>query len=157
MNITLILVGKTTENYINEGFKVYEERVKHYINFEIKVIPEIKFSKGHSAAYIKDSEGSAILKIIQPIDFMILLDENGAEKTSRDFAQFLSNKMVSGTKSLVFIIGGAYGFSQEVYERADLKFSLSKMTFPHQLVRLIFIEQLYRAFSIIKNEKYHHD
>jgi 23S rRNA (pseudouridine1915-N3)-methyltransferase len=157
MNITLILVGKTTEKYINEGFKIYHERVKHYNSFEIKVIPEIKFNKSQTSSYIKTAEGQAIIKNIQTGDYVILLDEQGNEKTSRDLAQFLNNKVVSGIRNMLFVIGGAYGFSEAVYQRADLKLSLSKMTFPHQLVRLVFIEQLYRAFTIIRNEKYHHD
>jgi 23S rRNA (pseudouridine1915-N3)-methyltransferase len=157
MNINLILIGKTTEDHIKEGFSIYQERLTHYNNFSFKVIPEIKFNKSQTAQYIKNTEGDAILKNIQNTDFVILLDENGLQKSSREFAGIISNKMVSGVKNVVFIIGGAYGFSEDVYKRADQKLSLSKMTFPHQLVRLIFIEQLYRAFTIIKNEKYHHD
>ena len=157
MNITLILTGKTTEDYINKGFSIYEERIKHYNNFIIKVIPEIKFNQSHNSLFIKNKEGETTLKNIQNTDHVVLLDEFGVEKSSREFASLISNKMVSGVKNIVFIIGGAYGFSDEVHKRADQKLSLSKMTFPHQLVRLIFVEQLYRAFTIIKNEKYHHD
>jgi 23S rRNA (pseudouridine1915-N3)-methyltransferase len=132
------------------------KRIPHYVSFEMKVIPDIKNAKNMSEEQQKDKEGELILQQILPSDELILLDENGLEASSVDFARFLEKKMLSGIKRLVFVIGGPYGFSGSVYSRAIGKISLSKMTFSHQMVRLIFAEQLYRAFTILKGEPYHH-
>lgn len=156
MNITLILTGKTDNKYISEGVDVYLKRLKHYINFETKIIPDLKNTKKLSEDQQKIKEGELILSRIKNTDILILFDEKGKEFASVGFAQFIEKKMISGTKNLVFIIGGAYGFSQEVYKRANGKLALSKMTFSHQMVRLIAVEQIYRAMTILKGEPYHH-
>lgn len=157
MNITLLVIGKTDKSFIDQGIEEYFKRVKRYIKFDFKVIKDIKNTKNISEAVQKKMEGEKILSEISNSDFVVLLDENGKEFNSRDFAGFLSKRMVSGIKNLVFVIGGPYGFSEDVYTRSNQQVSLSKMTYSHQLVRLVFAEQLYRAFSIIKNEPYHHD
>ncbi len=157
MNITLLVIGKTDKSFIDQGIEEYFKRVKRYIKFEFKVIKDIKNTKNISEAVQKKMEGEKILSEISNSDFVVLLDENGKGFNSRGFADFLSKRMLSGIKNLVFVIGGPYGFSEEVYSRSNQKISLSKMTYSHQLVRLVFAEQLYRAFSIIKNEPYHHD
>ena len=156
MKIALILIGKTEDDYITKGFAVYEQRLKHYVAFETIVIPSLKNTKNFSAEQLRIKEGELILKNISPADRIILFDENGKEYDSRGFAGFLQQQMNTGIKNLVFVIGGAYGFSDEVYLRANGKVALSKMTFSHQMVRLFVAEQFYRAFTIIKNEKYHH-
>jgi 23S rRNA (pseudouridine1915-N3)-methyltransferase len=156
MIITLILIGKTEDDYITKGFAVYEQRLKHYITFETIVIPSLKNTKNFSPEQLKIKEGELILKSIAPTDRIILFDENGKEYDSREFANFLQQQMNTGIKNLVFVIGGAYGFSDDVYLRANGKVALSKMTFSHQMVRLFVAEQFYRAMTIIKNEKYHH-
>ena len=156
MKITLILIGKTEDDYITKGFAVYEQRLKHYITFETIVIPSLKNTKNFSPEQLKIKEGELILKSIAPTDRIILFDENGKEYDSREFANFLQQQMNTGIKNLVFVIGGAYGFSDDVYLRANGKVALSKMTFSHQMVRLFVAEQFYRAMTIIKNEKYHH-
>ncbi|MDO8927555.1 MAG: 23S rRNA (pseudouridine(1915)-N(3))-methyltransferase RlmH, partial [Bacteroidota bacterium] len=135
---------------------IFLKRMPHYVSFEMKVIPDIKNAKNLSEEQQKDKEGELILQQILSSDELILLDENGLEASSVDFARFLEKKMLSGIKRLVFVIGGTYGFSGNVYSRAIGKISLSKMTFSHQMVRLIFAEQLYRAFTILKGEPYHH-
>lgn len=152
MNITFICTGKTTEKYVLEGMWLYLERLKHYCKF---ALIEIEAGKG-DAAQIRKKETENILKRVGEKDFLILLDEKGKEILSTGFADIIKHHQNISTKNLVFIIGGAYGFSEEVYKRSNLKMALSKMTFPHQLVRIIFLEQLYRAFTILKGEKYHH-
>lgn len=156
MKIQLILIGKTTENYLIEGFSLYEKRINNYIDFKTTVIPELKNAKNLSFELIKKQESELILKQITNNDFVVLLDENGKNNNSVEFAKFINSQMLKSIKNLVFIVGGAYGFSENVYARANDKISLSKMTFSHQLVRLIFAEQLYRAFTILNNEPYHH-
>jgi len=156
MKITLLLVGKTGNKLYAEGIKDYADRINHYIPFNINVIPELKNSKNLSEQQQKEKEGELILKNIDSKSFVTLLDEHGKEMRSIEFAAWLENKQQT-TKQLTFVIGGPYGFSQAVYDRADSKQSLSRMTFSHQMVRLIFTEQLYRACSIIKNEPYHHE
>jgi 23S rRNA (pseudouridine1915-N3)-methyltransferase len=156
MKIILILNGKTEEEYLANGFAVYEQRLKRYVTFETLVIPALKNTKALSVAQQKQKEGELILKSIQHSDKLILLDENGKEHTSSGFADFIQAQMNSGIKNLVFVVGGPYGFSEEIYKRANGKLSLSKMTFSHQMVRLFFAEQLYRAMTILKNEPYHH-
>lgn len=156
MKITFITVGKTDEQYVQEGIAKYLDRLKHYITFEPIVIPDIKQGKKQDIQRQKDEEGKLILDKLQKSDYLILLDENGREFTSVGFSQNLQKKMNMGLSNLVFVVGGAFGFSEEVYKRANEKMALSQMTFSHQMVRLFFIEQTYRAFTILKGEKYHH-
>ncbi len=157
MKITLLTVGKTDIKWVNEGLEVYSSRLRHYIGFEIKEIPELKNASALSREQIKTVEGKSILKQVRDSDEVILLDEHGREFRSVEFASFFEKKMTLSARDIVFVIGGAYGFSEEVYKRADFQMSLSKMTFSHQMVRTIFVEQLYRAFTIIKGEAYHHE
>ena len=156
MTITLIAVGKTDKTELQDLITLYQDRLKHYIKFEIEIIPDIKNAKKLSEAEQKQREGSLILKKINPGDSIILLDENGKQFSSIQFSKDLQKHMNSGVKRLVFVIGGPYGFSDEVYQKGNGKLSLSKMTFSHQMIRLFFIEQLYRGFTILKNEPYHH-
>ena len=156
MKITLILNGKTEDDYIIKGFSVYENRLKHYVSFETIVIPALKNTKALSIEQQKQKEGELILKNIQSSDKVLLLDENGKEYSSVGFSELIQKEMNSGIKNLVFVVGGPYGFSEEIYKRANGKIALSKMTFSHQMVRLFFVEQLYRAMTILKNEPYHH-
>ncbi|MBK7182060.1 MAG: 23S rRNA (pseudouridine(1915)-N(3))-methyltransferase RlmH [Bacteroidetes bacterium] len=156
MKITLILNGKTEDEHIIKGFTVYEQRLKHYVSFETIVIPALKNTKALSIEQQKQKEAELLFKHIQSADKLILLDENGKEYNSVGFSDFIQQQMNSGIKNLVFVVGGPYGFSEEVYKRANGKISLSKMTFSHQMVRLFFIEQVYRAMTILKNEPYHH-
>lgn len=156
MKITLILNGKTEDDYIVKGCTVYEQRLRHYLSFETIVIPALKNTKALSIEQQKQKEGELLFKNIQSADKLILLDENGKEHDSVGFSGFIQQQMNSGIKNLVFVVGGPYGFSEEVYKRANGKISLSKMTFSHQMVRLFFVEQVYRAMTILKNEPYHH-
>lgn len=156
MKSELVLVGKTMEKLYADGIADYAERINHYLPFSITVIPALKNTKNITKEQQKHAEGELILKHIQPSDTVILLDEHGKENTSMELARWLANKQHT-SKRLLFIIGGPYGFSSEVYDRANEKISLSKMTFSHQMVRLIFTEQLYRACTIIKGESYHHE
>lgn len=157
MKITLITIGKTEDKYLIEGIDIYLKRLKHYIPFRILEIPELKNTKSLSQEQQKSREAELIFKNIQSTDRIILLDENGKEFSSRGFSVYLNKKMLSGLQHLVFIIGGPYGFSNEVYNRSNEKISLSKMTLSHQMIRLFFSEQLYRACTILKGEPYHHD
>ena len=157
MKIELIIVGKTDSSWIQDGFNVYKKRLSHYISFNTVLIPNLKNRKNLSIQQQKDLEGKLILKYIQPTDFVVLLDEKGKSLSSIDFSNFLQQKMNMGTKKLVFVIGGAFGFSKEIYDVSNQLFSLSKMTFSHQMIRPFFIEQLYRAFTILNNEPYHHE
>lgn len=154
MKINLICVGKTNEEHISKGVGIYQKRIQRYAGYNFIVTQEAR--KNLSREQQKVEEGQIILKKITPDDFLVLLDEKGFEIDSVQFAAFLEKHMVQSTKSMVFVVGGPYGFSDEVYERANYKLSLSKMTFSHQLIRLIFAEQLYRAFTIIRGEPYHH-
>ena len=156
MKICLLTVGKTDTGWGREGLETYTSRLGRYVKFSVKEIPELKNASSLSKAQVKDKEGSLILASIGPKDMVILLDEHGKEYTSVEFAKEVERFTASG-KNIVFVIGGAYGFSDEVYNRSDGKVSLSKMTFPHQMVRTVFTEQLYRAFTIIKGEPYHHE
>ena len=156
MKTILILVGKTTDKHFQAGITDYAERIGHYMPFEIVTIPELRNTKSLSEEQQKTAEGELILKQIQPSDTVVLLDEHGREMRSVDYARWLSQKQQTARR-LVFVIGGPYGFSEAVYSRANEKISLSKMTFSHQMVRLIFTEQLYRACTIIKGEPYHHE
>ena len=157
MKIKLIVVGKTNAKYLLEGEKEYENRLRHYTKFEEIIIPDLKQSGKLSEKELKKKEGQLILDKLENNDHVILLDDKGKSYSSIEFANFLQQKMNSGLKSLVFVVGGAYGSSDQVYQRANSKVSLSKMTFSHQMVRLIFKEQLYRGFSILRGEKYHHE
>ncbi|MGN1226687.1 MAG: 23S rRNA (pseudouridine(1915)-N(3))-methyltransferase RlmH [Candidatus Cryptobacteroides sp.] len=157
MKITLLTVGKTDIDWVSEGLGVYTSRLRHYLPFELKEIPELKNVSALSKEQIKLQEGRLILKNLKDSDELILLDERGREFRSIEFASFLEKKFQTSSKDLVFAIGGAYGFSQEVYQRCSTKIALSKMTFSHQMVRTIFVEQLYRACTIMKGESYHHE
>lgn len=156
MNIKLIAVGKTDNPALQQLISTYEKRLSYYINFELQLLPDIKNSKSLSEEQQKIKEGELILSYVEPSHHLILLDERGKEYTSIAFADELQKKMNTGIKQLTFIIGGPYGFSQAVYQRANSKLSLSKLTFSHQMIRLFFVEQLYRAFTILRNEPYHH-
>ena len=156
MTIKLIAIGKTDSVSLQDLIKVYENRLKHYVRFELDIIPDIKNVKNLSETEQKEKEGELILKKLNATDVLILLDENGKQFGSVEFADFLQKKMNSGIKQLVLVIGGPYGFSDAIYTKAQAKISLSKMTFSHQMVRLFLVEQLYRAFTILKNEPYHH-
>jgi 23S rRNA (pseudouridine1915-N3)-methyltransferase len=157
MNIRLLAIGKTDNKNLQVLMDEYAKRLSFYIKFEIEIIPDIKNAKNLSESQQKEKEGELILAKITPTDQLILLDENGKQFASIDFAAELQKKMNSGIKTLVFVIGGPYGFSETVYNKAVGKISLSKMTFSHQMVRLFFIEQLYRGFTILKGEPYHHN
>ncbi len=156
MNIKLLAIGKTDDKSLQALIDVYSKRLSFYIKFDIEIIQDIKNVKNLSESQQKEKEGEILLSKITVTDYLILLDENGTTYTSVAFSHFLQKKMNSGTKTLVFVIGGPYGFSEEVYQKAQSKISLSSMTFSHQMIRLFFIEQLYRGFTILKNEPYHH-
>jgi len=157
MNIRLILMGKTEADFLRKGTALYTDRLAHYCKFSIVEIPELKNVKALSPEQIKEKEGELILKNVKPMDELILLDERGKMFSSLEWADHMEKKFTHCSRDIVFSIGGAYGFSQAVYDRAGEKISLSKMTFSHQLVRVIFLEQLYRMFTIIKGEPYHHE
>jgi len=157
MKITLLTVGKTDVKWVKEGLDLYVSRLSHYIQFSLVEIPELRNVSAFSQAQIKEKEGELILAAIKPSDEVILLDEHGKEFRSIEFAKFLEERMARSGRDIVFVIGGAYGFSTKVYDRADRKMSLSAMTFSHQMVRTIFAEQLYRAFTIMRGEPYHHE
>ena len=157
MKIALLTVGKTDRDWVKQGLDIYVSRLKHYIPFSINEIPELKNVSAMSRNQIKAKEGELILKSIKPTDDVILLDEHGKEYSSTEFASLLQNKINYEGKDIVFVIGGAYGFSEQAYKRANSKISLSRMTFSHQMVRAIFAEQIYRAFTIMKGEPYHHE
>ena len=156
MKSELIVIGKTVDKHIIACIEDYNKRISHYMSFGITTIPNIKDTKNMSEDVQKEKEGEMILKMIQPSDHVVLLDEHGKSFRSIEFAEWIEQKQIY-TRKLVFISGGPYGFSPKVYERANEKLSLSKMTFSHQMIRLIFIEQIYRACTIIKGEPYHHE
>lgn len=156
MKIRLITIGKTDERYLIEGIDKYVSRLKHYVDFEITEIPDVKMGKKQNTALQKELEGKEILKFVTKSDFVVLLDEKGRGFSSRAYSQFIQKRMNAGL-NLVFVIGGPFGFSDEIYAVSNQKIALSQMTFSHQMVRLFFTEQLYRSFSILKGEKYHHD
>ena len=157
MNVELIVVGKTDMKEVEALVAMYTKRINHYVRFAITTIADVRNTRKLSEAEQKRLEGEAILRLINDSDHVALLDEHGAELRSIEFAELMQRRMLSGVKRLVYIIGGPYGFSDAVYQRANSKLSLSKMTYSHQLVRAIFTEQLYRAFTILKNEPYHHE
>jgi 23S rRNA (pseudouridine1915-N3)-methyltransferase len=156
MKTILILVGKTTDKHFQAGISDYADRITHYMPFDIVTIPELKNTKSLSEEQQKTMEGELILKQLQPSDTLVLLDEHGKELRSIELAKWLEQKQQTARR-LVFVIGGPYGFSEAVYNRANEKLSLSKLTFSHQMVRLVFTEQIYRACTIIKGEPYHHE
>lgn len=157
MNIELIVVGKTDMKEVEALVAMYTKRLNHYVRFAITTIADVRNTKKLSEQEQKRLEGEAILRLINDSDHLMLLDEHGLELRSLEFADLIQKRMSAGTKRLVFVIGGPYGFTDAVYQRANSKLSLSKMTFSHQIVRAIFTEQLYRAFTILKNEPYHHE
>ena len=157
MKIKLVAVGKTDDKNLQTLIDAYQNRLKHYIQFEIEIIPDIKNVKNLSEIQQKEKEGELILKKLTATDTLILLDENGSSFSSVAFSDYLQKKMNSGIKQMVLVIGGPYGFSEAVYKQSQGKIALSKMTFSHQMIRLFVVEQLYRAFTILKNEPYHHE
>jgi len=157
MNIKLLAIGKTDDKNLQALIEEYVKRVSFYVKFDVEIIPDIKNAKNLSVIQQKEKEGSLILSKVSPSDWLILLDEKGKSFSSTQFADFLQKRMNSGIKNLFFVIGGPYGFSDEVYAKANGKISLSSMTFSHQMVRLFFIEQLYRGYTILRNEPYHHE
>ena len=157
MKIELAVIGKTSIGYLKQGIDEYIKRLKHYVPFEIKYIDDIKNTKNISEDQQKRTEGAKILSLLDKSDFVVLHDEHGKEYTSIQYSSYIQKRMLSGAKKVVFVIGGPYGFSQEVYDRANDKISFSKMTFNHEMIRLIFTEQLYRAYTIINHEPYHHE
>ena len=157
MKIAFMVVGKTTDTDLQKLQDQYCQRLKHYVNFENIVIPELKNTKSLSIEQQKDKEGELILKAIDPSDDVVLLDDKGKQYSSIGFSEFIQRKMNATTRRLVFVVGGPYGFSSAVYDRANAKLSLSLMTFSHQMIRLLFVEQVYRAFTILKGEPYHHE
>lgn len=157
MKIELMAVGRVASRYLQEGIDMYTSRIGHYMPFSVTLIPDVKTTKGLTQEKQKEMEGRAILSQLQAADVLVLLDERGKEMTSREFATYIDRKSVTVARRLVFLIGGPYGFSPEVYERANEKISLSRMTFSHEMVRLFFVEQIYRAMTILRGEPYHHD
>lgn len=156
MKITLLVVGKTTDSHIEALIQEYQKRLTHYLPFTLQVIPELKNTKALTSEQQKQAEGELILRTITPATDLILLDEHGKEYRSIEFADYIQKRMSSG-RDVVFVVGGPYGFSEAVYQRANGKISLSKMTFSHQMVRLFFVEQIYRAMTIVRGEPYHHE
>lgn len=157
MKVALVVIGKTDARYFVEAIEEYTNRLVHYIPFEMQVIPDIKNVKNLSEEQQKEKEGELILKGLQPGDYLVLLDDKGKEFTSKEFAKYMEKKMQSVPRRLVFVVGGPYGFSEAVYKAATEKISLSRLTFSHQMIRLIFVEQIYRAMTILNNEPYHHE
>ena len=157
MKIVFLSLGKTNEKYLIEGISLYQNRLKHYTSFEMIEIPNIKKSKNLTKLELMKKEGDLILKNVQNSDHLVLLDEKGKEYNSTKFSEKIQNWMLSGKKRIVFVVGGSYGFSNNVYQRGNEKISLSKMTFSHQMVRLFFLEQLYRGYSILNNQPYHNE
>lgn len=156
MKIVLIFVGKTVEEWLKQGIQNYVERIGHFTTFKIQIIPDLKNTKNMETSIQKEREGESIIKLLQRGDHVILLDDKGLEMTSEQMSVWIDKKISLSVKRIVFIVGGPYGFSKDVYDIANEKLSLSKMTFSHQMVRLIFVEQLYRAFTIINGMPYHH-
>lgn len=156
MKIQLWSIGKEHDPYIREGMAVFQKRLQHYVDFDVKLIPTVKQAASLSVAELKKQEAKIILDLLLPTDYLVALDEKGKMMTTVQFADFLQQRTNASTRQLIILIGGAFGIDQSLLERAQLKMSLSPLTFPHQLVRLIFTEQLYRAYTVINREKYHH-
>ena len=157
MKILLLVIGNTDKKYMKEGIDDYVKRIPFYVPFEMKIIPDLKNRSSLSLDLQKEKEGQLILNQVSSGDLLILLDEHGTEFSSVAFSKWIEKKMIAGTRQLIFVIGGPYGFSNIVYQRSDIKISMSKLTFSHQMARMIFVEQIYRAMTIIKNEPYHHE
>jgi len=157
MKIQLLAVGKTTTPYIMAGIDNYVSRLKHYIPFEIRIVADMKNTRCLTEKQQCQAEGELIMDAVRSGDYVVLLDERGKEFSSREFAVFMEHRMSTLSRNLVFVVGGPYGFSKDVYDRADYKISLSRMTFSHEMVRLFFVEQIYRAMTILRGEPYHHD
>lgn len=157
MEICLLAIGRTEKEFIKHGLEEFTARLKRYVPFSITLLPDTKSAKNLTPELQKEKEGDSLLKEIAPSDLCILLDERGREHTSREFAAFLEKSLASGRRRLVFVVGGPYGFARKVYDRADGMVSLSRMTFTHEMVRLFFTEQVYRAMTILRGEPYHHD
>lgn len=157
MKTYLLVIGKTDAAFIREGIAEYEKRLMRYLPYEMKILPDVKNARNMTESLQKEKEGELILEQLQNGDWVVLLDEKGKQYTSVGFADYLAQKMLMGIKRLVFVIGGPYGFAESVYQRTNEKISLSKMTFSHQMVRMIFTEQIYRAMTILKGEPYHHE
>ncbi len=157
MKIVLAVVGKTTNGYLRQGIDEYTSRLSHYIPFSIEYIDDVKNTRNLSEQQQKTAEGKSILAMLDKGDYVVLLDEHGKEFSSVQFSKYIEKRMASGARRMVLVVGGPYGFSQDVYDRANELLSLSKMTFPHEMIRLIFTEQLYRAMTIINHEPYHHE
>ncbi|SKB60662.1 23S rRNA (pseudouridine1915-N3)-methyltransferase [Sphingobacterium nematocida] len=157
MKISLLCIGKTDDKFIQEGIDKYLKRLKHYVSFTIGILPDVKNVKSMSEAQQMDKEGELFFKNLNNTDYVVLLDEKGKEFRSIEFSEYLEQKMVGSVQHVVFLIGGPYGFAPKVKERSNASMSLSKLTFSHQMVRLFFVEQVYRAFSIMKGEPYHHE
>ena len=156
MKVEFWVVGKTQFKYLNEGIEIYEKRLRKYVPFQMVVLPDIKNAKNMTPELLKLKEGSVILNKLEKNDLLILLDENGKSFSSEKFAFWIEKQLQHSARKIIFLIGGAYGFSDEIYKRSQQKIALSAMTFSHQMVRLFFIEQFYRALTILKNEPYHH-
>ena len=157
MKFTLMVVGKTATGYLKQGIDEYVSRLSHYVSFDIQHLNDAKNTKKLTEAQQKQAEGASIMQHIDVSDYVVLLDEHGKEYSSVDFSIYVQKRMASGVKRVVFVVGGPYGFSPDVYGRANDKLSLSKMTFSHEMIRLFFTEQLYRAFTILNHEPYHHE
>lgn len=157
MEIKLITIGRTRTEFVKDGIVAYLKRLKHYLTFSLEELPDVRTTKTTDKNNLKEMEGMQILSLITPADYLILLDERGREFTSLEFAGYMEKTMASGRKRIIFAIGGPYGFSQPVYDRSDAKLSLSRMTFNHEMVRMFFVEQVYRAMTILRGEPYHHE
>lgn len=157
MKLALLQTGKTDEAYIRDAVAVYEKRIAKYARFEMITLPDIRNAKNMPASVLKEKEGEQMLSIFRPDDMVILLDDKGREYTTMEFASFLKDRLMSSKKRILFVVGGAWGFDDKIYERADHKLSLSRLTFSHQLVRLLFAEQLYRVLTVISGDPYHHE
>lgn len=157
MKVCLLVIGKTDAAYLRSGIEEYEKRLSRYLPYEMKILPDVKNARNLEEEVQKEKEGKMLLEEMQRTDWVVLLDDKGRQHSSLEFSNYLAQKMLGGIKRLVFVIGGPYGFSPAVYQRANEKLSLSKMTFSHQMVRLIFVEQLYRGMTILKGEPYHHE
>ncbi len=157
MKINLLTIGKTEEAYLRQGTELYLKRLRHYTSFEVKELPAIKKTAGMPPELVKQKEGEILLKQLEKTDCIVLLDEKGKEFSSVEFAEFLQKRMNAGTREMAFVVGGAWGFGNELRQKANFTISLSRMTFSHQMVRLFFTEQLYRAFTILRGENYHNE